>query len=80
MESLLLCHNPEQEELILLVSILELLVHLVLAVDHLVVELGVFDVFVYGPEAEDFFEVVEVVEVHPEDTVVLVAVEANLFS
>jgi len=77
MESLLLRHNPEQEELILLVSILELLDRLVLAVDHLVVELGVFDVFVYGPEAEDFFEVVEV---HPEDAVVLVAVEANLSS
>ena len=69
--------NSSQVEVWLLISISELGDSSVVALHHDVVEMWVVESLVNGPETIDLLEIIEV---HPEDTVIAVTVKTDLVS
>ena len=69
--------NSGQMVLGILVSVSELAQSSVLALKVQIAVLSVIDAFVYGSESIDFLEVIEI---HPENTIVARSVESNLIS
>jgi len=77
MHSLLSGDNLGEVILIVLISISKLFIIGVDAVHNLVVEFTAINVFVHGPEA---INILEIVEVHPEDTIIFFTIKTDLFS
>ena len=64
-------------EFTVLISFVKCLRSFELALQHFVVETGAVNVFVHRPVAEDVFKVLEV---HPEDSIIVVTIETDLMS